>query len=94
MTMKDKRILLTGGTTGIGRAMLIAFARAGARVLTLGRDGAALNEALDVAGGEGGEVHGLTADLARREDIARIFDAVDERLGGLDILVSDRKSVV
>lgn len=89
MTMKDKRILLTGGTTGIGRAMLIAFARAGARVLTLGRDGAALNEALDVAGGEGGEVHGLTADLARREDIARIFDAVDERLGGLDILVSN-----
>jgi len=89
MTLKDKRILLTGGTTGIGRAMLIAFARAGARVLTLGRDQAALDEALEQAAGEGGELHGLTADLAKREEITRIFDAVDERLGGLDILVSN-----
>ncbi|USU11350.1 SDR family oxidoreductase [Sphingomonadaceae bacterium OTU29THOMA1] len=89
MTMTGKRILLTGGTTGIGRAMLIAFARAGARVVTLGRDAAALDEALEVARACGGELHGLTADLARREDIARIFDAVDERLGGLDILVSN-----
>ncbi len=89
MTMTGKRILLTGGTTGIGRAMLIAFARAGARVVTLGRDAAALDEALEVARAGGGELHGLTADLARREDIARIFDAVDERLGGLDILVSN-----
>ncbi len=89
MTMTGKRILLTGGTTGIGRAMLIAFARAGARVVTLGRDAAALDEALEVARACGGELHGLTADLASREDIARIFDAVDERLGGLDILVSN-----
>ena len=89
MTLKDKRILLTGGTTGIGRAMLIAFAQAGARVLTLGRDQAALDEALEQAAGEGGELHGLTADLAKREEITRIFDAVDERLGGLDILVSN-----
>lgn len=89
MTLKDKRILLTGGTTGIGRAMLIAFAQAGARVLTLGRDQAALDEALEQAAREGGELHGLTADLAKREEIARIFDAVDERLGGLDILVSN-----
>ena len=89
MTLKDKRILLTGGTTGIGRAMLIAFARAGARVLTLGRDQAALDEALEQAAGEAGELHGLTADLAKREEITRIFDAVDERLGGLDILVSN-----
>ena len=89
MTMTGKRILLTGGTTGIGRAMLIAFASAGARVVTLGRDAAALDEALEVARACGGELHGLTADLASREDIARIFDAVDERLGGLDILVSN-----
>ena len=89
MTLKHKRILLTGGTTGIGRAMLLLFARAGARVLTMGRDGEALEEALGAARREGGELHGLTADLGKREDIARIFAAVDETLGGLDILVSN-----
>lgn len=89
MTLNGKRILLTGGTTGIGRAMLIAFARSGAKVLTLGRDEATLHQALEVAGKQGGELHGLTADLGKREDIVRIFEAVDDRLGGLDILVSN-----
>jgi 3-hydroxy acid dehydrogenase / malonic semialdehyde reductase len=86
MTLRGKRILLTGGTTGIGRAMLKQLAGAGARIVTLGRDRAALDEAL---GHAGGEVHGLTADLAERADIARIFAAVDEQLGGLDILISN-----
>lgn len=89
MTLKDKRILLTGGTTGIGRAMLVLFARAGARVLTMGRDGEALEEALSGARRKGGDVHGLIADLGRREDVERIFAAVDATLGGLDILVSN-----
>lgn len=89
MTLDGKRILLTGGTTGIGRAMLILFARAGARILTLGRDKDALDDALEAAGKEGGELHGITADLANREDIGRIFAEVDAKLGGLDILVSN-----
>ncbi|WP_066777662.1 SDR family oxidoreductase [Sphingomonas sp. CCH5-D11] len=89
MTLKDKRILLTGGTTGIGRAMLLQFARAGARVLTMGRDGEALEEALSAAREHGGALHGLIADLGKREDVERIFAAVDEKLGGLDILVSN-----
>lgn len=89
MSLAGKRILLTGGTTGIGRAMLHRFAAEGARVLTMGGDEAALADSLaDVPAGAG-EVHGLTADLARREDIARIFAEVDERLGGLDIYVSN-----
>ncbi len=89
MTLKDRRILLTGGTTGIGRAMLALFARAGARVLTMGRDSEALEEALSGARREGGDVHGLVADLGKREDVERIFAAVDATLGGLDILVSN-----
>jgi 3-hydroxy acid dehydrogenase / malonic semialdehyde reductase len=89
MALDGKRILLTGGTTGIGRAMLKQFAAAGARVLTLGRDKDALEEALRTARAEGGELHGLAADLGQREDITRIFAEVDAQLGGLDILVSN-----
>jgi 3-hydroxy acid dehydrogenase / malonic semialdehyde reductase len=89
MTLANKRILLTGGSTGIVRAMLNLFAKAGARVVTMGRDADALQEALTTAERRGGEVHGLVADLARREDVERVLAAVDEWLGGLDILVSN-----
>ena len=69
--------------------MLLLFARAGARGLTMGRDGEALEEALSAAREHGGALHGLIADLGKREDVERIFAAVDEKLGGLDILVSN-----
>ena len=89
--LAGKRILLTGGTTGIGRATLALLAADGARVLTFGRDRAALDDALDDARarvtGEG-EVSGLTADVATRAGIDAVFAAVDERLGGLDMLVA------
>jgi 3-hydroxy acid dehydrogenase / malonic semialdehyde reductase len=86
MTLNGKRVLLTGGSTGIGRAVLKQLAGAGARVVTLGRDQKALDEALAYAGGE---VHGIAADLAKRDDVARIFAEVDARLGGLDVLISN-----
>jgi 3-hydroxy acid dehydrogenase / malonic semialdehyde reductase len=89
VTLKDKRILLTGGTTGIGRAMLTQFAAARARVLTLARDQDKLDQAIKEAGKGGVELHGIAVDLAKRDDIARVFAEVDAKLGGLDILVSN-----
>jgi NAD(P)-dependent dehydrogenase (short-subunit alcohol dehydrogenase family) len=87
--LAGKRILLTGGTTGIGRATLSLLAREGARVLTFGRNEEPLQDALDTARREGrGSVEGLTADAATREGIARVFSAVDEKLGGIDMLVA------
>lgn len=90
MNLDGKRILLTGGTTGIGRAMLNLFAREGARVVTMGRNPDKVEEACAAAEGE---VHGLAADIGKREDVARILAAVDEHLGGLDILVPTPRSV-
>lgn len=59
--LKGMRLLLTGGTTGIGRAMLSSFAGGGARVVTIGRNADALDEACRAAGGE---THGIAGDLA------------------------------
>jgi 3-hydroxy acid dehydrogenase / malonic semialdehyde reductase len=89
MDLTGKRILLTGGSTGIGRAMLKLFAEGGARVLTLARDQEPLDEALEIARARGGEVHGLTADIARAEDIERIYAEVDAKLAGIDVLISN-----
>jgi NAD(P)-dependent dehydrogenase (short-subunit alcohol dehydrogenase family) len=89
MDLTGKRILLTGGSTGIGRAMLKLFAKSGARVLTFAREQAPLEEGLEIARTNGGEAHGLVADIAQREDVERIFAEVDAKLGGLDIVISN-----
>jgi NADP-dependent 3-hydroxy acid dehydrogenase YdfG len=87
-SLQEKRALVTGGTTGIGRAIAAALAQAGARVLIFGRHEPELKDALhDIS--EKGEVHGLTADAAREDDLVRVFEVVDAKLGGLDILINN-----
>jgi len=89
-SLDGKRILVTGGTTGIGRATVALLASQGARILTFGRHDAELQDSLANARKTGrGEVHGITADASTREGIEAVFKAVDEHLGGIDILVSN-----
>jgi len=83
-----KRILVTGGTTGIGRATVMLLAREGAKVFSFGRHQAELDETLAAASGLRGSVEGMTADAARRQDVDRVFDTVDAKLGGIDMLVA------
>ncbi|WP_298813817.1 SDR family oxidoreductase [uncultured Sphingomonas sp.] len=85
--LAGKRILLTGGTTGIGRATLLRLVAAGAHVLTFGRHQSALDDALSAADGAHAPI-GIVADSATREGIETVFAAVDERLGGIDMLVA------
>lgn len=87
-TLAGKRVLVTGGTTGIGRATLILLAREGAHVLTFGRHQDSLEEALAAAAGGAGSADGLIADVAVSGDMNAVFDAVDAELGGIDLLVS------
>jgi 3-hydroxy acid dehydrogenase / malonic semialdehyde reductase len=63
------------------------LAQEGARVLTFGRHEPELRDALASFADIGGEVIGLTADIATREGLKQVFKAVDDRLGGIDILV-------
>jgi 3-hydroxy acid dehydrogenase / malonic semialdehyde reductase len=84
--LNGKRILVTGGTTGIGRATVGLLAEQGARVVTFGRHQQELDDAL---GDLSGDVSGFTADIADRESVEAIFAEVDSRLGGLDILVAN-----
>ncbi|MEH3159484.1 MAG: SDR family NAD(P)-dependent oxidoreductase [Sphingomonas taxi] len=84
--LAGRRILLTGGTTGIGRATLALLAAEGAHVLTFGRHRRELDDALATV--PGGTVSGLVADAATRDGIDAVFAAVDERLGGIDALVA------
>jgi 3-hydroxy acid dehydrogenase/malonic semialdehyde reductase len=83
-TLEGTRILVTGGTTGIGRESIKLLAAEGARVITFGRDRQALEDALAYAPG----VSGLTADVSTSEGVAQVFARVDQELGGIDALVT------
>jgi NADP-dependent 3-hydroxy acid dehydrogenase YdfG len=88
-SVSGKAVLVTGGTTGIGRATARLLLGQGARVVVFGRDEGALEDALSELEGAGGEVYGLTADVSRMDDVRRVFAEVDRRLGRLDILIAN-----
>lgn len=84
--LEGRRAIVTGGTTGIGRAIAILLASYGVKVFTCGRTPEHLDDALDRIR-EVGEGDGIAVDLARAEDIDRFFAAAQDYLGGLDIAV-------
>lgn len=90
MAVSGKRVLVTGGTKGIGRATVLAFAREGARVVACHStaDEAAESLARELkAAGDGHRV--VRADVTRREDVDRLVDTCREELGQLDVLVNN-----
>ena len=89
-TMAGRRALITGGTTGIGRATALLLAAQGADVLFFGHQQQHLEDAMaDIAKTAKGKVFGYVADASKEEEIARMFREVDDKLGGLDILVNN-----
>lgn len=88
--LQGKSILLTGGTTGIGRATAMRLLNAGAKVLIYGRDETTLQDAMrDLKQDGNGNVFGLVADQSRYEDVQRVFQEADQQIGGVDILVNN-----
>src|SRR5947208_3516969 len=87
--LPGKRILVTGASSGIGRALAEESARAGMRVLLASRSADRLHELARSLTAQGHEVHAAPTDITSAEDRTRLFDAVRERLGGLDVLVNN-----
>jgi meso-butanediol dehydrogenase / (S,S)-butanediol dehydrogenase / diacetyl reductase len=86
-----KRVLVTGGATGIGFAIGQEFLLAGAQVTFLGRDEQSLEKAVSAASAASGngKALSLTCDLAKPPDIVRAAQAATELMGGVDILVNN-----
>ncbi|MET9647173.1 glucose 1-dehydrogenase [Streptomyces syringium] len=84
-----KTALVTGGGTGIGRAIALAFAREGARVVVAGRRAEPLKETVSLIEAEGGEAAAITADVTRSEDVQDLVRQTVERFGGLDVAVNN-----
>jgi len=89
-SVEGKSILITGGTTGIGRATAIQLSELGANVLIVGQNEQHLTEAMeDIKRGSKGSVYGILADLATEEGVDQVFSEVDNSLHGLDILINN-----
>ena len=84
-----RNILITGGTTGIGRSTAILLAAQGAQVMIFGRHEQELKDAIHDIQATGGTVNGFTADTSNPEDIRRVFKEVDREMGRLDILINN-----
>jgi 3-oxoacyl-[acyl-carrier protein] reductase len=88
--LSGKRVLVTGGTRGIGRACALAFARAGASVVACHHSPSEAAESLARELKEIGGTHRLVrADVTSPEEVVELADAVREALGGLEVLVNN-----
>jgi NAD(P)-dependent dehydrogenase (short-subunit alcohol dehydrogenase family) len=84
-TFNDLRVLVTGGTAGLGLAIVRALAARGARVAFVARKPEGVERvARDLAG-----THGIVGDVARKDDIYPIALQALGELGGLDVLINN-----
>jgi NAD(P)-dependent dehydrogenase (short-subunit alcohol dehydrogenase family) len=86
--VEGKRALVTGASSGIGRATAVLMARNGAHVALVGRQAAALEETAREAAGAGGKAVTIVGDVTSAADCARIVESAVSSLGGLDVLVN------
>src|SRR6516225_2329753 len=84
-----KRAIVTGGSRGIGRAIGLAFAAAGAGVSICARGGEALARTRAEIAKSGHEAHAAICDLADAAAVATYIDEAAAALGGIDILVNN-----
>jgi Tropinone reductase 1 len=87
--LKGKLALVTGGSKGIGEAIVYELLKHGARVITVARDDGDLSRKIDEWVGEDLEVDGIKGDLTVSDDRERIFDTIQKRWNKLDILVNN-----
>jgi 3-oxoacyl-[acyl-carrier protein] reductase len=86
--LQGKRVLISGGSSGIGLATAQRFLEEGTRVFLAGLDRREVDSAL--AGlGPRGEVYGLACDVSLEGDVARMVAAAHRALGGIDVLINN-----
>jgi len=89
MILKEKVAFISGGGRGLGRAIAMAMAREGARVVSMSRTAKELREVVSLIRESGGEGDFCEGDVSKPEDVSRGIDKALRSYGGLDILVNN-----
>lgn len=86
---KDKVVIVTGASSGIGRSIALAFATFGANVVLMSRNESKLNETATLVRAAGGEATVVPVDLSIFENIEKAVARVKEHYSRIDILINN-----
>jgi NAD(P)-dependent dehydrogenase (short-subunit alcohol dehydrogenase family) len=85
--------LITGASRGLGRALAVALARAGARVVLVARERAPLEAVRDAIRANGAEAHAIAADVADRDAVHVVTGQAAALVGPLDLLINNASTL-
>ena len=86
--LAGKRVMISGGTSGIGLAAARRFLEEGSRVFIAGIEAAEVSEAI-ASLQAAGDAEGIACDVSREDDVTRMVEAAETALGGVDVLVNN-----
>lgn len=89
MKLKDKVAIITGATSGMGRATAVRFSEEGAKVVVVGRNEDRAREVVNQIKEKGNEAIYVIADMAKLEDLKSIVDKTLQEYGTVDILFNN-----
>ena len=89
MKFKDKVVIITGASSGIGKALAMEFAGMGAKIVMAARNEKRLNEAMEDVKAVGAEVIGVSTDVSVEEDCKLLIDKAVEKFSAIDILINN-----
>ncbi len=84
-----KIALVTGASSGIGRACALALLARGWEVIMVGRRAQALEEAIQAAGAHSANAFAIPTDLTQESEVQKLFEAIAKRYGRLDLLFNN-----
>jgi short-subunit dehydrogenase len=87
--MKDKIVVITGGSSGIGKALAFEFGTKGSKIAITGRNLEALNSVVNELKSKNIEAIGIQADAAKEEDNKRMAEEVLKQFGKIDVLINN-----
>lgn len=87
--LKDEHIVVTGGGSGLGRAMAVRFAALGAAVTVNGRRADPIDETVELIKRDGGRAESFTCNVREKESVEAFFDAAEQRSGPVTGLVNN-----
>jgi len=88
-TFKDETVLVTGGGTGLGKAIAVEFARLGASIAIVSRDEGHRKAGVDAVEQAGGKAFATACDIRDAEQVKATFNAVEDALGLPGVLVNN-----